>query len=410
MTELEKVLAEAAKWVGYLEKDSSTSLADFTKNAGDRNFTYFADWLSNNVSKKIYANGNAWCDTFIDFCFCRALGIPRAKELLIGWSAYTPSSAQLYKSKNQWYSSPLPGDIIFFQNEKRIYHTGIVYKADQKQVYTIEGNTSVSNNTVIENGGAVARKSYLLSNPKIAGYARPHYTETVVSLLAPYVSGDKGKLPEITAPVSKPLPVSLRGIDVSSYQGDIDWNKVKASGIGFALLRGLKKDGTMDQKFEANYSGAQTAGLPLLGVYHFFYALTEQDAAKSAQSMIDQLKGRKLPIWLDLEWNQLGQLGKDTVTVLASAYLDICKKAGYPCHIYSNLDWYRNKYDAEKLKALGAKYWIARYPKQDTGILNDKIRPGIGEALWQYSSQGVIPGIHGPVDLNLLYDGAVLGE
>jgi hypothetical protein len=163
--------------VGYLEKMSNKSLDHFTMNAGDKNYTKYArDFLK---YAGVNYQGQPWCDMFVDDCFVKAFGVEKAKELLGGFCAYTPKSAQYFKERKQWFSKPEVGDIIFFKNETRINHTGIVVKVTPVRVYTIEGNTS-NGAEVIENGGAVCEKNYLLTNTRIAGYGRPDYDVEVI--------------------------------------------------------------------------------------------------------------------------------------------------------------------------------------------------------------------------------------
>jgi LysM repeat protein len=163
----------AKKYVGYLEKESNKDLEKFKANAGDENYTIFAKRYFKITGENL--QGQPWCDMFVDTSFVEAFGKSKAKELLIGFDAYTPDSAQYFKNKKQWYTSnPKPGDIIFYKNSKRICHTGIVDHADGTYVYTIEGNTSAGGE-VIPNGGAVCEKKFLLTNPRIAGYGRPKY-------------------------------------------------------------------------------------------------------------------------------------------------------------------------------------------------------------------------------------------
>lgn len=167
------VVKVAEKYVGYLEKESNKDLENFKANAGDENYTVFAKIYRELTGKNL--QGQPWCDMFVDTSFVEAYGEDKAKELLFGFDAYTPNSAQFFKNKKQWYTSkPKIGDIIFFKNDERICHTGIVYAADATYVYTIEGNTSAGGE-VIPNGGAVCKKKYLLNNPRIAGYGRPNY-------------------------------------------------------------------------------------------------------------------------------------------------------------------------------------------------------------------------------------------
>jgi hypothetical protein len=164
--------------VGYQEKKNNSSLDNKTTNVGNKNYTKYArDMMKYNAG--IYVNGYAWCDTFVDWCFMKAFGADKAKELLGGWSAYTPTSAGYYKQRGLWHkSNPIPGDQIFFYNSslKEICHTGLVYKVDNKYVYTIEGNTS-SSQGVVDNGGCVAKKQYLINYNRIAGFGRPRYPQ-----------------------------------------------------------------------------------------------------------------------------------------------------------------------------------------------------------------------------------------
>ena len=127
--EAEKVIAEAKKYVGYLEKKTNSQLENFTANAGYNNYNMFAPHAKKVTGASIYANGQPWCDMFVDDMFLRALGIERAKELLGGWSAYTPTSANYLKQVGAKVVSPADckyGDIIFFKNSTRICHTGLV--------------------------------------------------------------------------------------------------------------------------------------------------------------------------------------------------------------------------------------------------------------------------------------------
>lgn len=168
------VIAIASAEVGYLEKKSNKDLDSKTSNAGKNNYTKYSRDLVNAIGSP-YAQGVYWCDIFVDWCFYKAYGKTEAKKLLGGWSAYTPTSANYFKNMKQWYTSkPKIGDVIFFENSERIYHTGLVYNVDSKYVYTIEGNTS-GGSSVIANGGGVVKKKYALTNSKIAGYGRPKY-------------------------------------------------------------------------------------------------------------------------------------------------------------------------------------------------------------------------------------------
>jgi hypothetical protein len=179
---VDKLINIALAEVGYLEKRSNASLDSKTANAGDKNYTKYArDMMKYNAG--IFANGYAWCDTFVDWCFTKAFGAEQAEKMLFGWSAYTPTSSGYFKQKKQWHTSnPKKGDVIFFKNASgTICHTGIVYKVDASYVYTVEGNTS-SASGVVANGGAVEKKKYALTYNRIAGYGRPVYPKAVQKL------------------------------------------------------------------------------------------------------------------------------------------------------------------------------------------------------------------------------------
>ena len=195
------------------------------------------------------------------------------------------------------------------------------------------------------------------------------------------------------------------GIDVSAYQGTIDWAKVKKAGIKFAILRTTVKGGSMDSKFAANYKNAKANGIAVSG-YHFSYSLSTAEAKKDAQNLIKKLGGKKIPIYIDLEWSSQASLGRQKVTDIAKAFITTLKNAGYQAHVYSNTNWYKNYYYPDQLKKLGCHFWIAQYGK-NTGKYDEAWKPNVGEKIWQYTSVGKISGISGNVDLDMMYGSSV---
>ena len=190
-----------------------------------------------------------------------------------------------------------------------------------------------------------------------------------------------------------------KGIDVSSWQGKPDWTKVKKSGIEFAILRIHQKNGP-DTSFEHNYKGCKANAIPI-GGYKYSYALTPAQALEEAEDTLSVLAGRGLdfPVFYDLEWNSQRKLGSESIEKIAETFLNRIKKAGYKVGVYCNMDWYQ-KVLTEKLR----KYdlWIARYPADDNGTIQERLRPDIGVG-WQYSSKGKVSGITGNVDMNVFY-------
>ena len=194
--------------------------------------------------------------------------------------------------------------------------------------------------------------------------------------------------------------MEIRGMDVSAWQGNIDWKTVADYGMDFVMLRITEAGNVIDKYFERNYTECQKYNIPV-GVYKYSYAMTIAEIQNEARKVVEVLNGRKLqfPVWLDLEWNNQRALGAEQVHKLAEAFEKIITAAGYQFGIYCNVDWYLNvicshlkKYD----------FWIARYPAADNGTLQERLRPGFGVG-WQYSSKAKIPGIPGTVDRNVFY-------
>jgi GH25 family lysozyme M1 (1,4-beta-N-acetylmuramidase) len=194
--------------------------------------------------------------------------------------------------------------------------------------------------------------------------------------------------------------MKIKGIDVSAWQGQIDWSAVAKYGMGFAILRITEAGNVIDSAFERNYRGCTENNIPV-GVYKYSYAMTVSEIRSEANKIVSVLAGRKiqLPVFLDLENSNQRALGSENIHKLADAFREIIEKAGYKFALYCNVDWYDTvicshlkKYD----------FWIARYPANDNGTLQERLRPNFGVG-WQYSSKATIPGITGNVDRNVFY-------
>lgn len=194
--------------------------------------------------------------------------------------------------------------------------------------------------------------------------------------------------------------MEIKGIDVSAWQGQIDWDKVASYGMDFVFIRITEAGNVIDSCFERNFSGCKKHNIPV-GVYKYSYAMTIAEIQSEARKVVSVLNGRKLqyPVWLDLEYNNQRSIGAESIHKMADAFREIVEAAGYKFGIYCNVDWYMNvicshlkKYD----------FWIARYPANDNGWLQERLRPDFGVG-WQYSSKAKIPGISGTVDRNVFY-------
>lgn len=196
------------------------------------------------------------------------------------------------------------------------------------------------------------------------------------------------------------------GVDVSHYQLDIDWKRVKDSGKQFAIMKAQyeAQSHRKDEYFEANYKGCAENGI-MRGVYIFIGTQSIKDPLLDAQSLLKHLNGRVLEygIWLDMEAQSLRACGKKEITRIANIYAAIFERAGYYVGIYSNLDWTRNVLDMKALERFD--FWMARYPKNDTGVIREGLNPG--GVCWQYSSKGIVPGIKTRCDLDVDFDGII---
>lgn len=193
------------------------------------------------------------------------------------------------------------------------------------------------------------------------------------------------------------------GIDVSHYQGDIDWEKVKAAGIEFVFVRlgyrGYGEDGILklDTNFEKNIQGARAAGLDV-GVYFFAQAVNEKEAIEEAEFVLEALieYDLQMPVVYDPESILHEEARTDDVTgeqftKNTKAFCETIEKSGYEAMVYCNMLWQAFELDLEEL----ADYpiWYADYETYPQTPYHFDI--------WQYSSEGAVDGIQGNVDLNI---------
>ncbi len=187
-----------------------------------------------------------------------------------------------------------------------------------------------------------------------------------------------------------------KGIDVSTHQGNIDWKKVKAAGIDFAMLRvGYGRfDRQKDEMFEQNYAQATAAGISV-GAYHYSYAKSVQDAAEEAKVFLKWTQGKRFayPIAFDVEESYQAQKGMAFVSDIIRAFCDIVEQAGYYVCIYASKYWLDNYIDDDCKKRYDV--WVAQWAEKNTYSGNF--------GMWQYTSSGELQGINGRVDLDVAY-------
>lgn len=190
----------------------------------------------------------------------------------------------------------------------------------------------------------------------------------------------------------------LKGIDVSSWQGIIDWKKVKNAGIEFAIIRtgyGRKDPKQIDPYFKENLEGARKEGIKV-GAYHYSYAESPEDAVKEADFCLEILDGTKLdlPIYYDIEDKSISNKHDKSIrTQMCINFCSAIEKAGYWAGVYANKNWFDNYIDYDQLK-IRYTLWLAHY-----GIN----KPSLDCDVWQYCSDGKVNGISGKVDMNYMY-------
>lgn len=198
------------------------------------------------------------------------------------------------------------------------------------------------------------------------------------------------------------MSTSIKGIDVSKWQGTIDWAKVAGDGVKFAMIRlgyGGKNGAAcgVDNFYQKNVEGALANGIAV-GCYFYSYALTVEAVKKEAAFAIQQLakyKGRILyPIAFDIEDSTQAGLGKQTLTNMVTAFCSALEAAGYYASFYCNADWARNRLDMQALARFD--FWLAQWTATPTYT-------GHAFNMWQSSSKGRVAGISGDVDMDTAF-------
>ena len=192
--------------------------------------------------------------------------------------------------------------------------------------------------------------------------------------------------------------MKLKGIDISTWQGNVDFNKVKAAGIDFAIIRTGYGSKGKDDKLDANVRGCEAVGLPY-GFYHYSYARNEEEAKTEVQNLLNLIKGYKptYPVYIDMEdadgYKKNNNVSYATCINICEIECKALEAAGYYAGIYANLDWLNNKINSSKLDKFDK--WVAQW--------HTKCTYAGSYGVWQYTSDGKVNGISGRVDMNECY-------
>lgn len=191
-----------------------------------------------------------------------------------------------------------------------------------------------------------------------------------------------------------------KGIDISYWQGDVDFSKV-AKNVDFVILReGYRK--TIDEKFLAYVKGCKENGIPIRGVYHFCYATSSEGAREEAASCLKNIEkaglGKEVVVFFDFEYDTVKKaaaqgvtLGKAECILFTETFCGYVRERGYTPGVYANLDYCKNMYSQEVIEKY--VFWLADYSGG----------PDVTCMYHQYTSSGTVPGISGKVDMNYYY-------
>lgn len=202
------------------------------------------------------------------------------------------------------------------------------------------------------------------------------------------------------------------GVDISTYNKEVNYSAL-AQKIGFAIIRvgfGVQyaPEKQKDVMFEKHYAGLKEANVPV-GAYYYQYANEIGEGRKEAENCLKYLNDKKLdlPIYYDVEDGTVNSLSKSTLTAIVKEFCETIENAGYKAGVYASKSWLNNKLDVEQLKQYSI--WSAVYGKNDGNVPEDTAKYQGEHDIWQFTSRGYIAGINGRVDLNILYNDAMIG-
>ena len=353
----ERIINEAKKYVGIAEEYNNKVI--FNK-----------EYYGSDVSGDAYK----WCLVFVWYVFKKA----GASSLFYDGqkTAYTPTMMNWFRQNQCFYSTPMPGDLVFFKfgGTQPCNHVGIVVEVKGNMIRTIEGNTSDGSQT---NGGMVMYRDRDTKN--VVGYGRPRY---------------------------KTSSYPMRGVDVSGYNTGLDYAAMLHEGIQFAFVKIMRRDLTLDHLYNHHLTNFKAVGIPVIGVYNYSYATTVEKAKSDAKAVIKYLLGdTDKVVALDVEDDCQKNLGHLLIDII-KAYQNVIESVGNKFVVYTGLSFY-NTFIKKWEHELDCPMWIARYYLGDTVMyptsqLNDQYKPVVKNLIgWQYTSKGSTGGKL--VDLDILY-------
>ena len=357
-------------------------------------------------------NGSAdWCSIFVNWCIYMSTRNASGQIEPDKWDAhyftFEPDSgedlaaacgyaADYYMAHDAWSDDcqgACRGDQVFFRN---FAHTGLVTGYDDEGIYTIEGNID---------GSKVGRRYYKFDDPSIDGFGHPRYDGDVYP-------GDEEAEPD---PDTDDKIHTYNCVDVSEYNGVINWKKAKNDGVEYAFIRcglgkyylrsndfekKLKWEDTNgeDRYFVTNLKAATEVGIKV-GVFFYSYATTNEEAFDEAIQCINEISKYKdiidFPVFMDVE----EKFQESVLDVIIPAFIQTMNEAGYNCGVYTSGTWYDLYF-----KNIDCDYiWLAYWGQYDDGEVPSN-SPSYYD-VWQYTSHGTVDGIgENCVDCDILYN------
>ena len=263
---------------------------------------------------------------------------------------------------------------------------------------------TLSNSKAIGSGSVTASTLSVRSGPStsngVIGTLKINETVEILGKSSDWYKVDfKGKQGYVQASYLKLNPIE-KGIDVSKWNGNIDWKSVKNFGVDYVIIRAGYGTSTIDPKFKTYIEGAKSVGLKI-GVYWFSYATSPENAAIEAQGCLNAISPYKssitYPVFFDFEYDSVRyannngvKVTKDLATKMANSFLNKVESKGYTSGIYTNRDFSSTYFTSDLINS--SNLWVAQYASTNTF--------GKPYSMWQYSEKGSVPGISGYVDMN----------
>lgn len=270
----------------------------------------------------------------------------------------------------------------------------------QSGTTTATGKTTAQSSTTTATGKTTAQSGTTTATGKTTTKASTTAATTKATTTTAKTTAKPTATTTVITYATKPgigAGAIFEGVDVSVYQGNIDWNRAKADGIEFAIMRAGygKYVSQKDKYFDQNMKNAKAAGLPC-GVYWFSYALTPEDAIKEADACYEVIKNYKLeyPVSFDMETESQMKLPKETVAQIIEAFCGRMESYGYYTTLYTYASFLNYKVEDR----IFDKYdiWVAHYNTSKPAFNRNY-------GLWQYSCTGSVQGITGNVDRDYVY-------